>query len=347
MNKITKILASLVASFAITFSANAGELTVSGTAKATYNTLSGKVTSDNSIGVANELTFKAGGDLDNGWTWNYKIALDPAGTAGGGAAINDDTALDITTPYGSVAMCGLDCGLSVAGDFNANAYAWITDTGYAEGKVEPVNISSYNNIQYHSPAGLLPFETVIKAAYAPSGSTVSNSANASGTAVITALGSTTMYKVETTPIDGLAVSASFAEQDGGNVTGLTDEQKSESGAVAAKYSMGSFTVGLGKAYIAPLLADGSTDRIESYENTNYSIAFAVNDQLSLSYSDETSEPDNTTAATVTYDQETKSMQAAYTMGGVTFALAYTDYENNAYVQNADVTEAMFAVTVAF
>jgi hypothetical protein len=350
MNKLSKIIVSLMTSFALSFSAFAGELTVTGTAKATYSSLSGQVTGDNTIGVANELKFGAAGELDNGWTWDYFVELDPGSAAGGGNAINDDSSFAVTTPYGVAKFCSSECGLSAAGNFNANAYAWITDTAYAEGKVEPVNISSYQNMQLHTPAGLLPFSTVIKAAYAPSGSTVVNSANASNTTKIATLSNTTQYRVETTPIDGLDISASYTEQDGGDVTGATDEQQSESGTIAAKYAFGSFTVGLGKSYVAPRIADvtgsGATT-IESYENNDMSIAFAVNDSLSLSYSSEKSEMTYNTSTTASFDQDTKSLQAAYTMGGMTLALARTDYDNVGYADTVNATENLFAVTMAF
>ncbi len=74
MKKITKILISLFASTMVSLSAFAGELTVTGTAKATYNTVSGVANGDNTIGVSNEsvsneLDFNASGELDNGYTW--------------------------------------------------------------------------------------------------------------------------------------------------------------------------------------------------------------------------------------------------------------------------------------
>jgi len=350
MKNITKIVVSLLASFAIASSAFAGALTVTGTAKATYNTLSGKANGANGLGVANELGFAASGELDNGWTWNYAVALDPDTTAAGGNALNDDSKLTLTTGYGTFAVCASDCGLSAAGDFNANAYAWITDTGYAEGKTEPVNISSYMNMQYHTPAGLLPFGIVGKIAYANSGDTSLQSSNANNIARSTTVGATTMYRIEAAPIDGLKVSASFAEQDGAAVAGVTDEQKSESGAIAAKYSAGSFTVGFGKAWIAPRLANGTSagaTTVESYENTNISIGVVVNDNLSISISDETSEPTYMTSSTTAYDQETQSIQAAYTMGGMTLALARTNYDNVSYATGADVTETILSVSMAF
>ena len=29
------------------------------------------------LGISNELTFSASGELDNGYTWNYAMELDP------------------------------------------------------------------------------------------------------------------------------------------------------------------------------------------------------------------------------------------------------------------------------
>lgn len=350
MKNITKIVVSLFVSLALSTSAFAGALTVTGTAKATYNTLSGKANGDNGIGVSNELGFGASGELENGWTWNYAMALDPAEAAGGGAATNDDAKLTLATPYGSFAVCASDCGLSAAGDFSANAYAWITDTGYDEGKVEPVNISSYSNIQYHTPAGLLPFGIVGKIGYATSGDTKLYSSNRNNITPSTTVGATTMYRVEAAPIDGLAVSASYAEQEGGVVAGVTDEQKSESGAIGAKYSAGSFTVGLGRSWVAPRAENGTgsgATTVEYYTNSNISVGFAVNDALSVSYSNESSEPSYQTSATVGYDQDSQSIQAAYTMGGMTIALARTDYDNVGYVNNANVTETILSVSMAF
>jgi len=350
MKNITKIVVSLIVSLAISTSAFAGALTVTGSAKATYNTLSGTANGDNGIGVSNELGFGASGELDNGWTWNYAMALDPDETAAGGSALNDDAKLTLATPYGSFAVCASDCGLSAAGDFNANAYAWITDTGYAEGKAEPVNISTYSNVQYHTPAGLLPFGIVGKIGYATSGDTSLYSSNRNNITPSSTVGATTMYRIEAAPIDGLAVTASYAEQDGAEVVGLSDEQKSESGAVSAKYSAGSFTVGLGRSLVAPRAADGTAagaTTVEYYTNNNISVGFVVNDSLSVSFSNETSEPSYQTSTTVGYDQDSTSIQAAYTMGGMTIALARTDYENVGYVNNADVTETILSVSMAF
>ena len=64
--------------FGTIFSASAavsGELKVSGTAKATYNSVSGTQV-DQGIGITNELNFTASGEMDNGYAWSYSMELD-------------------------------------------------------------------------------------------------------------------------------------------------------------------------------------------------------------------------------------------------------------------------------
>ena len=91
MKTIMKTLLVSIASLSLMLSVNAGELSVSGTAKATLHSASG-VTADQGFGVTNELNFTASGEMDNGFTWSYSMELDPAS---GGAANNDDTSIVI------------------------------------------------------------------------------------------------------------------------------------------------------------------------------------------------------------------------------------------------------------
>ena len=81
MKNIIKTLIVMLSSISLFASANAGELSVSGTAKATYNIESG---SDNGkgLGITNELNFTASGETDAGYTWSYSMELDPGATAG-------------------------------------------------------------------------------------------------------------------------------------------------------------------------------------------------------------------------------------------------------------------------
>ena len=78
-----------------------------------------------------------------------------------------------------------------------------------------------------------------------------------------------------------------------------------------------------------------------------SLAYAVNDDLSVSYTNETGERSFQTSSTTTYDIEMDSIQIAYSLGGATLSVARADYENLSYTQNEDATETIVAMTFAF
>ena len=81
--------------------------------------------------------------------------------------------------------------------------------------------------------------------------------------------------------------------------------------------------------------------------TGFSIGYAVNDELSVSYTRETSEANQAHSSNTTYDIEMDSVQFAYSLGGATLSVARADYENVGYAQNEDATETIVAMTFAF
>ena len=335
--------------------ANAGELSVSGTAQATYGITSGDgaggaINAAKSIGVENDMSFTASGETDNGYAWSYANDFDAAGSI-------DDSRLSVTTPYGTIAFNSDEGGLGADTGWDQSAVSRPSDTQYGEGMAGEFDISDLTNIEYKLP-DILPFSTTFEVAYAPgTETTVSDAATAgsdnsyhSFTAnTATAINQTTdmmtdmtMYRVTTQPIDGLKIGASYSEF--GN-TGTLD-QNPESGAWYVTYAAGPATLGYGKVYIAYALS-GLNDFIESVEGTSYSASFAVNDDLNISYTHEESNPDNQTAATANYTLESTGIQAAYTMGGMTLSVAMNKHENAAYTQNKDVKDTMFKVAFAF
>ena len=166
MKNIIKSLIVMLSSVSLFASANAGELSVSGTAKATYNVYSGKSNTGKGLGITNELNFTAAGELDNGYTWSYSMELDPTDAANGGTATNDDTKLTLTTPYGTFGAFVLEGGLDLEDGASQSVYARPTDMGDPSNTTDNFTIDSYNNVMYTSPADLLPLGTVIKLAYA-------------------------------------------------------------------------------------------------------------------------------------------------------------------------------------
>ena len=361
MKNILKIALVMLSVFSFT-AAQAGSLEVTGNAKASYTIVSSassaaKVEQSKAFGVANEFNLGASGELENGYTWKYNVNID-------GATVQDDGGLSLTAPFGTVAINVSQGGLefSKAAAITANGDR-ASDTGFDEGMVEEHSIGDVNNIQYHLPSGLLPFGVTAKIAYAPDMTANANaSVNAQGGANTGAISvavtdvtaaaqttagmgtSMTSYQLGATPIDGLTVGASYSNF-GGMDTGLA--QTPESGSWYAKYAMGPATVAYGKAYVAHALATATTDFIEYTENTKMSLSVLVNDNFSVSYSKEDSTANHKTAATTDVELESSSIAAAYTVGGMTLAVAQVNHDNVGYVANTDVKATVFNVSMAF
>ena len=356
MKTIMKILFVAISSFAVLTSANAGEMTVSGSAKASWSNISDNQ-SGKGIGIANELTIGANGEMDNGYTWTVAIALDPT-TAGStattdpspdtyaGAAINDDTSMTVTAPgLGTLGLHVSAGGFNAKYGWSSDAYAVMSDTGVSEGVTYSSDLGGTSNIQFATAADLLPFGTVLQVGYGY-GKKDGQSLNATGVA---GTDSKTAYGITTKPIDGLTIGATYTK-DGMYGDGVAHSQEAESGAYYAKYAIGAITVGYGKSFSAPTLAvltaDGATT-VEYYENTGYSVGYALNDAVRVSYTRETNEANYKTSATVGYDIEQDSYQIAYNIGGATLSLVRHETENKGYVNNVDTSETLIGLAMAF
>ena len=379
MKKISNILLSLILSLSVISFAKAGELSVTGSVQATYvitssDSATARVERQPGIGMSNELAFTATGEFGNGFTWNYQVELDP--DQRNGAAINDDTRLELGTPYGTIGIYNSEGSLNTHLGYSAAAYAPGYDIG-TSGAIEfGAEISGYSNVQYHTPAGLLPFGIVAKAAYSP-GQAYGGDANDAGGAAANDVES---YQITAKPIDGLTVGASYLTING---SGSATVQDYETGGAYAKYSIGNVTLGAGRHLVAPN-KDGSgsgtcavTTAIKStstavssttglpstttaycdgttyFETDSISVGYAVNDALSVSYDKTTStgHVSNQSAlnAVTRTDRDLviESIQLAYNIGGAVVAIGQKDVEGVNYAQGANEKETVFSLKMAF
>ena len=72
---------------------------------------------------------------------------------------------------------------------------------------------------------------------------------------------------------------------------------------------------------------------------------SATDDLSVSYEIEKSEVSRLDDTTT--EQQSKAIQLAYTMGGMTLAVSHASHDNNGYVLDANTEQTLFAVTMAF
>jgi hypothetical protein len=363
MKNILKTLAVLFSVSLISVVAKAGELAVSGSAKASYVINGGETNTGKGLGISNELMFKASGELDNGYTWDYHTELD---MADGGAASNDDTALVIGLgDLGKIGIYDAEGGLSTELAFGIGAMGTGADYSNTMTNIgRGFDVSSDPHVAYYTPAGLLPFGLEAAVGYAPSTTDGQGNSYKNGGVVSTHDddgSNATQYKLTAAPIDGLKIGADYYI-NGGNVTGGVTTDKS-GGNVFAQYAMGNFKVGMYQGKLenarankyATAAADTATvlngDR---YESQGYGIEFAVNDSLSISYSSEEFERTDVTMATnvatktatsVTSEQDT--IMAAYNIGGATVGVTLVDTDNSDYTLNKEEKKTVLSLAMEF
>lgn len=354
MKNLTKILLASISSLLLVISsANAGELSVSGSAKASYAIGGADDSNDKGIGVSNEFTLSASGEMDNGYTWNYHVDLDPGAS---GAVTQDDAALVIdTNGAGKIGFfdgegslhSNLAWGIGALG--TGSDYAGTMTIQYGN------DIDGEANIQYHTPADVLPFGISGKIGYAPNTGDQTGGNDFKNAGAINPAGlqgnSLIQYRVDAAPIDGLKIGADYATEDGGSTA---TAQQNESGAYYAQYALGNFKVGYGKSLYAPGIT-AKNGNVTMYETDSYGVEVAVNDALSLSYTEEKSTASTNVAIVAgasggtktTVESDITSMQAAYVVGGATLGLAITETGDADYVAGKEEKVTMFSLAMAF
>ena len=277
MKKLTKIGVSALAGSLAAVAANAGELSVSGSAVMSYTSQDGTTTTQGGgLGMKNNMTFTGSGDV-NGMTVTYTNVLsDTAGVSSSNIAIDmgDNGVIEFDQGVGGNGIAAID-------DMTPTAWEESWD-GLGSG---PSFVGgSANVIQYTNTIGGLG----VNAMYDQS---VNDSDNADGNqngvgSTSTASGSAASVAI-TLPalVDGLAAGFGYGESSVKNGTTTSTDRTSVTG--YANYSMGPVTVGYNQSESAGGAGGAVTEVTEGL-----GIVFNVNDDLSISYSQFTNDHKN-------------------------------------------------------
>ncbi len=347
MKKISKLLVGILFSALVVAPSYAGEMTVTGSAKASYVTNGASGSGGKTIGIANELDFTASGELDNGYTWKYQVQIDDQDAG------NDDTRLEIGTDMGTIGIYQSEGGMSSELAHGVGALGTGFDFASPTTFNHSYDVDGNSNIQYHTPAGMLPFGAAIKLGYAPSLSTGDGVSYKGSVATPTSQSEgrdMQMAQVKLAPIDGLSLQGSIAEVS--SVAGDANRDDGISANVGAKYTMGQFSVGYTEGGYQPATGATADDETIYYESKFYGIQFDVSDALSISYNVDESTKNTRSAVAVAASKGTKttiameqeSIQLAYTIGGATLGIADIDVTNSDYTSGK--TETMTVVSLA-
>ena len=303
MNKLTKIGLSALAGSLVAVSAQAGSLSVAGSASLTFSdsdvdSTIGSVAEGNQWTMGDSLTFTGSGDMDNGMSISVSYELD-----GQGAAVDtfDSHSMTLNTNgMGSITFAGHGGGGAMDGidDTSPNAYEESWDgVANADEETVPNGVTSDNMFTYVSEdfGG-----ATVTIGYVPQGATGTPNGHYMDMAV----------KITPEAVEGLTLGFGMGESE--ETAGSTvDEQ-----ALYALYSYGSFTLGYQMNE-----ADGpaSTDDVEF---TAFGVSYAVSDDITIAYNQSTSD-----LASATNDQEASGFSASYTSGGITVAGMMNSVDN--------------------
>ena len=353
MKNISKLLVGILFSALVMSPSYSGEMTVTGGATATYTIGGDAAGTGKNLGISNELDFTASGELDNGMSWKYQVQLDGTSTA------NDDTRLEIGTDMGTIGLYVSEGGLSKELATGVGAlgvgYDYITPANGTTGAWKTgYDVDGYSNIQYHLPSGMLPFGLGVKIGYVPdmNDTTLMSAKEDNGaTPASHATGrNLTQVQLTASPVDGLSIGGDFAQTS--NETGGSDTEEGISANLGAKYTIGQVSVGYTEGGYQPAVA---SSEITYYANKFMGIQFDVNDQLSLSYNVDESEKNaraaitgtNTSGTKTVTTMEQKSLQLAYTTGGMTIGVAQAEVDNSDYTAGKSETQSVVSLAIAF
>jgi len=361
MNNIKKIgLTALAGSLVTLGSAQAGEMSVSGGINTALKFGKGGGNTAKSIGADKDVAFTGGGELDNGTTFSMT------------ATTNDDHGISsstttITTPsMGSFTFGSGTGGLSGAYDEEVpTAYEQVSD-GKDTVSNKVGDFMDNNSVMYTSPTfDVMGASITASVGYSPQAS--DGKVGDGGSITYDASVGAGKEAGITIAYEGLKLGFYGAERErtvpytaGGTGNYETDEFN---GAWYAKYNFGPVSVGYSEFYFDA----GVTQDVESantakvhrtaggiFDGDQMSIAFNVNDNMSISYttSDETYDSqDDAKTATTDDDDVTESIDAiqiAYSMGGMSIKAYNMEVSNPSQDDNAaDQSVTEIALGFAF
>ena len=331
---IKKIGLSALAGSLVAFSANAIEMSVTGSSEITYSTHSGTAGNStiNPWGADTSLKFSATGDVGFGEATIVRKMNDVGNS---GAFLSAWQTLDM----GSMGTLSLDStGGELAGYIpfddilpTANEEVWhgVSNSGATAAGI--TQTTTNDAIGYTNSFGPI----MVSLARSNGGTAATGDGNGNDTDVSTGTTSDYVVQAAVPGIDGLTLtyansthSFSAAGEDDDTATNMT-----------AVYSTGPVSVGYRQAE----LQDGSNG-VAGVNVTAYSLAFAVNDAMSVSVAQQDSEFDKTAGAT-NVTEEVTAINASYTIGAASMAIAVGESDNdNGTNQTAEYMELKVALS---
>jgi hypothetical protein len=353
MNTIKKIgLTALATSMVASSAAYSADAVVSGSFGYTFATEGGNTTDSRGIGMRNKLNFNFSGEMDNGWSVSANTALLP-----GNFATSSQSLFMTMGSMGSIVV-GNGWG-GIGAGFDA-----VTPTAYEEAHDGFATASTLDsmgtgidngNIVYYSPSIDLGGMTVsAEYEYAPKANdTYVSDGGTAGASDTYADGQGAAIR-----ISGMGISAGAYANEVTRDTAATTDNDATDMTYFVNYTMGSVSLGYQKGYIdrgnasaTSALTAAKTVAASAgfFEAEQMSIAFNVNDNLTISYTDQSDTYDaQSESVTGDVDMDTDSLNIAYTVGSMSIAIVDSDQDNVGWDSDAgSASRQELSVRLAF
>lgn len=323
MNKLKKLGLTALAGSLVATSVNAGEMTVTGGATLTMESIGGS-NSANGITMTDALVFSGSGELDNGWTVGLSMKLDSSD--GSNASVIDNRSITIGMgDLGTLTFYGKagSSAMTLMDDTTPNAYGETWDilgantTTGAGTEVNAFGSATNTDTFLYSNSSLVDGVTVT-ASYVPS----DGSTEVEGSTDIT---------IKYTGIEGLELGYGKGEDNSAGGSANVDLD-----VMYAKYAYGPVTVGITETEKDGAVAvDGDTFNAVG-------ITYAVSDDISIGWGEFKAKDKS-----VGVEQKIEAITFSYTQGGMTLSGAMVDRENLGYGTTAASDDDGYEIGLSF
>ena len=324
MNKYTKAGLTALAGSLVAVSAAQADWSVSGAGKMSYTSKGGAGTDDSQVsggrfGMDRSITVSGSMEMDNGWAVSSSYTIDGAAESNSNLKIDMGAmgALEYNQVDGALGIAKIDDTLPTADEEAWNGFA----SGLANGRVGHSTATGFNYSNSNSDM------VTVNIGFVPQGSTAQGTGAVSGTSA----SSETSVALTIAAMDGLTIYAGTGEKSGATI-GKNDDLQ----VLAANYAYGPVTVGVSSTEI------DSDTASRQYDTTGYAIAYAINENLSVSYAERTIDKGD-----VSVDEEQTGISIGYSMGGMTVKAHQNVLDNSNGVAGVDHEHTEIAVSFAF
>jgi len=324
--KQLKITIALIAGLFAFTSANAGELTVSGTMQATYQSEVDDVTG-NPLGINTDLTFGGSTEVLNGTTVAWSMGTDGTFLGDSGA----DHKLTFTNDYGAFRIGNTGDSANAVDDITPSAFEEANGAGSGTYTVDFGSGMEGSMGVGYALSDVMGTGLSVNYTYYPKldattnnekgASTNANAATSSAQSVAVGIPMAGVPMLGDSALGGMKITLGYEEMDA--VT--ANSQDKRGGTVAVVLPVGPLSVGYQKKGYQSVGTSSAEAQDAFYKDDIYGIAYAVNDELALSYNVIESAKHLHTSGEV--EQETKAINVAYTVGGLTIGFQDASTDN--------------------